>query len=292
LKSVNFDLSMDAPAPCEGAATTKKRESGMDRLFANGTVNAAQSGEGQPLFLFHSLLSDRASFDAIVPELSKSYRVIVPELPGFGRSQAVGGGLAGVADRMADAVREAAGGKDAIVLGNGYGGFVALQMAIRHPKIATRLVLADCGAAFSEPGREAFRNMAAASRAKGLSAITDVAMRRLFAPDFQGKHPDLMRDRREAFLNTDADVFRAACDALAGLDLRPELDKVKVPVLVLVGEHDEATPPPMSHELAAGLPQAHLEIVPGCAHVPQLQSPAMFLEMIADFLPASNSASA
>jgi 3-oxoadipate enol-lactonase len=264
----------------------------MDRLFANGTVNAAQSGEGPPLFLFHSLLSDRASFDAIVPELSKSYRVIVPELPGFGRSQAVGGGLAGVADRMADAVRDAAGSKDAIVLGNGYGGFVALQMAIRHPKIATRLVLADCGAAFSEPGREAFRNMAAASRAKGLSAITDVAMRRLFAPDFQAEHPDLMRDRREAFLNTDADVFRAACDALAGLDLRPELGQVKVPVLVLVGEHDEATPPPMSHELAAGLPQAHLEIVPGCAHVPQLQSPALFLEMIGDFLPAANSAPA
>ena len=39
----------------------------MDRLFANGTVNAAQIGEGTPLFLFHSLLSDRASFDAIAP---------------------------------------------------------------------------------------------------------------------------------------------------------------------------------------------------------------------------------
>ena len=137
------------------------------------------------MFLLHSLLSDRASFDAIVPELSKSYRVIVPELPGFGRSHAVGGGLAEVADRMAEAVRDAAGGKDAIVLGNGYGGFVALQMAIRHPGIAAKLVLADSGAAFSEPGRDAFRNMAAAAKAKGLSAITDVAMRRLFAPDFQ-----------------------------------------------------------------------------------------------------------
>ena len=115
--------------------------------------------------------------------------------------------------------------------------------------------------------------MAAASKAKGLAAITDVAMRRLFAPEFQAQHPDLMADRREAFLQTDPDVFRAACDALAALDLRPELAKVKVPVLVLVGEHDEATPPPMSHELAAGLPQAHLEIIPGCAHVPQLQSP-------------------
>jgi 3-oxoadipate enol-lactonase len=262
-----------------------ERETGMVRLFANGTVDAEEFGDGPPLFLFHSLLSDRTSFDAIVPKLSPSFRVIVPELPGFGRSQAVDGGLADVADRMAEAVKDAAGGDEAVVLGNGYGGFVALQMAIRHPNIAARLVLADCGAAFSEPGREAFRNMAAASKAKGLSAITDVAMRRLFAPEFQAQHPDLMRDRREAFLRTDVEVFRAACAALAELDLRPRLSLVKVPVLVLVGEHDEATPPPMSHELAAGLPNARLKIIPGCAHVPQLQSPDVFLDAIGDFLP-------
>jgi len=261
-----------------------ERETEMDRLFANGTVNAAQIGEGTPLFLFHSLLSDRASFDAIAPKLSRSFRLIVPELPGFGRSQAVGGGLAEIADRMAEAVKDAAEGREVIVLGNGYGGFVALQMAIRYPGIAAKLILADCGAAFSEPGREAFRNMAAASRARGLAAITDVAMRRLFAPEFQAEHPDLMAGRRAAFLQTDPEVFRAACDALAGLDFRPELGKVRVPVLVLVGEHDEATPPPMSQELAAGLPRARLEIIPGCAHVPQLQSPYVFLDAIGDFL--------
>jgi 3-oxoadipate enol-lactonase len=265
----------------------------MDRLFAGSTVNAAVSGKGPPpLFLFHSLLSDRASFDAIAPHLSRAFRVIVPELPGFGASQAVSGGLAAVADRMAEMVRDAAAGEDTIVLGNGYGGFVALQMAIRHPGIAAKLVLADCGAAFSEPGRQAFRSMSAAAGAKGLAAITDVAMRRLFAPEFQAQHPDLMQGRREAFLRTDANVFRAACDALASLDLRPEVAKVKVPVLVLVGEHDEATPPPMSHELAGLLPKAHLKIIPGCAHVPQLQAPQAFLEAIGDFLPAASSAPA
>src|SRR3984957_20647682 len=185
-------------------------ETRMDRLLAGGTVNAAQSGRGPALFLFHSLLSDRASFDAVVPKLSQSFRVIVPELPGFGGSQAVSGGLAAVADRMAQAVKEAAGGDETIVLGNGYGGFVALQMAIRHPGIAARLILADCGAAFSDTGRQAFRNMAAASHAKGLSAITDVAMLRLFAPEFQEANPELMHDRRAAFLKTDPDVFRAA----------------------------------------------------------------------------------
>jgi 3-oxoadipate enol-lactonase len=271
---------------------SQEKETGMDRLFANGTVNAAQSGLGSgnapALFLFHSLLSDRASFDAITPKLSRSFRLIVPELPGFGGSKAVSGGLAAVADRMAEAVKEAAGGTETIVLGNGYGGFVALQMAIRHPTLAAKLILADCGAAFSEAGREAFRNMAAASKARGLAAITDVAMRRLFAPEFQARHPDLMRDRREAFLKTDPEVLQAACADLAELDLRPQLARVKVPVLVLVGEHDEATPPPMSRELAASLPNARLKVIAGCAHVPQLQSPETFLEAIGDFLPATD----
>jgi len=263
----------------------------MDRLFANGTVNAADMGNGPALFLFHSLLSDRASFDAVAPELARTFRVIVPELPGFGKSSAVDGGIAEVADRMAQAVRDAAAGEDAIVLGNGYGGFVALQLAIRHPQIAARLVLADCGAAFSQAGREAFRNMAAAARAKGLGAITEVAMRRLFAPEFQAQHPELMRDRREAFLRTDTKVIVAACEALAGLDLRPQLSQVKIPVLVLVGEHDEATPPAMSRELAAGLPNARLKIIPGCAHVPQLQAPRLFLDSIGDFMPQRSAAS-
>ena len=71
------------------------------------------------------------------PNLSTSFRVIVPELPGFGRSHAVLAGagrgrLTGWPKRSSDA----ADGEDAIVLGNGYGGFVALQMAIRHPGIA------------------------------------------------------------------------------------------------------------------------------------------------------------
>jgi 3-oxoadipate enol-lactonase len=264
----------------------------MDRLFAEGAVNAAETGEGTPFVLFHSLLSDRASFDKLVPTLSRSFRVITPELPGFGRSPAVDGGLAAVVDRMAQMVNEAARGAGAIVLGNGYGGFVALQMAIRHPGLATRLILADCGATFSEAGRAAFRAMAAVSQAKGLAAITDVAMSRLFAPDFQEGHPELLSDRREAFLRTDPEVFRAACDALAGLDLRADLSRIKVPVLVLVGEQDEATPPAMSKELAAGLPDAELRIIPGCAHVPQLQAPELFLDAIADFLKLVNTASA
>jgi 3-oxoadipate enol-lactonase len=256
----------------------------MQVEVTGGKVSVTHSGAGRPLVLFHSLLADRGSFDRIVDALSRRFQVIVPDLPGFGGSTPVTGGLADFADRMAEAVRQLAGGERPVVLGNGFGGFVALQMVLRHPDLVGRLILADSGAAFSEPGRQAFRNMAAAAAAKGLEAIAETAMRRLFAPQFQDENPALMAERRAAFLRTDPDVFQAACRELAALDLREEVKKVGIPVLVLVGEQDEATPPPMSQELAALLPDARLKILAGCAHVPQLQKPEEFLAAIEGFV--------
>ena len=256
----------------------------MDAMFANGTVEARISGDGPPLVLLHSLLADRSSFDGVVGALAQRFRVMLPALPGFGRSPAVPGGLADVADRMAAAIQDFAGGAPVRLLGNGYGGFVALQAVIRHQALAERLVLADAGAAFSEPGREAFRGMARGAAAKGLEAIADTAMRRLFAPDFHAANPTLVVERRVIFLQSDPAVIIAACEALAALDLRPSLADVRIPVLAIVGEQDEATPPPMSREVVGGLPNATLTILPGLAHVPQLQAPERFLAAINAFL--------
>lgn len=249
-----------------------------------GKVTLRSAGQGQPIVLFHSLLADGSSFDRIAPELAKTHHVVILNLPGFGGSDRVDGGLDDVADRAAAAVRMLDLPQTPIVLGNGYGGFVALTMAIRHPGIAERLVLADCGAAFSEPGRAAFRGMSAGAAANGLAGIADVAMRRLFSPEYQADHPELIQERRARFIAVDPQTFHNACNALASLDLRPALAGVTVPVLVLVGELDEATPPPMSRELAAGLPNARLEVLEGCAHVPQLQEPEQFMKAIAAFI--------
>lgn len=253
---------------------------------ASEQVSGRAVGAGRPIVLVHSLLADRTSFEPLASLLAPAHRVTMLDLPGFGGSHPVAGGLEAVADRLAEAVdvieREA--GEKPVVLGNGYGGFVTLLAAIRHPQLARKLVLADCGAAFDEPGRQAFRNMSAAARAKGLAAISDTAMRRLFAPAFQAAHPELIEARRARFVAVDPETFHAACAALASLDLRADLARVTVPVLVLVGEQDEATPPVMSRELAAGLPDARLQVLAGCAHVPQLQAPEQFLQAIADFI--------
>ena len=196
--------------------------------------------------------------------LAADHRVIALDLPGFAGSSFIDGGLEAVADRVADAARalrcELA--EKPILLGNGYGGFVALLTAIRHPALAERLVLADCGAAFNEPGRAAFRGMSAAAsqkRSRGDRRRRDATAVRARLPG-RASGPDR---RAQGTLPGDRpDHLPCACAALASLDLRPQLAAVQLPVLVLVGEFDEATPPPMARELAAGLPLASCRCCP------------------------------
>lgn len=244
------------------------------------------AGRGQPLILLHSLLSDSESFDRIMPALAARYRVIVPDLPGFGGSPASSGGFDETADRIASLIEAFAPDGEAVLLGNGFGAFVALQTVIRHPALISRLVLMGCGARFSDEGREAFRKMAAAASAGGLAAIAETAMNRLFAVEFQESHPDLMQDRRRAFLRMNPSVFCEACDTLASLDLSAEASAVRRPTLIIVGDEDRATPLPMARELVQRLPDARLSVLKGCAHVPPLQAPEEVISLLDQFLSA------
>jgi 3-oxoadipate enol-lactonase len=263
------------------AAISFKR---TDLALPSGRVSVHIAGAGQPLILLHSLLADRTSFDRVAGPLARTHQLLAFDLPGFADSHFVEGGLDAVADRIAESIAALELRRKPILLGNGYGGFVALMTAIRHPDIAQRMVLADCGAIFSEPGRAAFLGMADAAQKGGLAAVAEIAMRRLFALEYQAQHPELIAQRKERFVALDPRTFRTACLNLAALDLRGHLATMKMPTLVLVGEVDEATPPPMSHELAAALPDARLKVLPGCAHVPQLQAPDMFIDAIRDFI--------
>ncbi len=257
----------------------------MIHHYAGGTVAAAVTGEGPPVWVFHSLLADAGSCTPLAAALSGSYRVTVPDLPGFGGSVPVEAGLEPVADRLAAAIEEAGG--PVAVIGNGYGSFVALTLALRHPALVSRLVLAGTGAAFDEPGRAAFRGMAGAAGSKGLAAIADTAMRRLFSPEFQQANPTLLAERRERFLATDPAMFIGACSALASLDISGAVRGLHIPVLVTVGELDEATPPAMARQLAALLPDASFTELPGLAHVPQLQDTAAFVAAVRGALSGS-----
>lgn len=247
-------------------------------------LSARIAGTGNPVVLFHSLLANSFSFEPFAELLSSTHKVHLVDLPGFGQSTPIPGDLTVIADHLAACLPELVGSTSFTLIGNGYGGFLSLITTIRHPHLIDKLVLADCGACFSDAGRQAFINMSKTASEKGLIGIADVAMRRLFSESFQQQHPELSAKCREKFLSTSTDTFHQACIALSTLDVRENLHSVRCPVLVMVGEFDEATPPVMSEELGAKLPNATYKVLDDCAHVPQLQAPELFHREVKAFI--------
>ena len=250
----------------------------------DGALDIIEAGAGKPIVLLHSLLADRAIFDKIVPILARQRRVIVPDLPGFGGSSSAGATIEGIADRIAGLFDALELGTTADVLGNGFGGFVASSLAIRHGATFDRLILADTGVGFTPEGKQSFFAMAERVRQSGMEAIVDVALKRLFPEDFIAANPAIMAERRAALVKTNPEFFAEACHALAALDLTAHIGTIRNPTLVVVGELDAATPPEMARALAKALPGAALIEMPGCGHAPMAQAPEAFIKVISKFL--------
>lgn len=257
----------------------------MPVVEVNGAdVDVFQVGEGRDLVLLHSLLSDRGSFEAVVPALVGSCRLTLVDLPGFGGSSPAGPAVEDFADRIAGLLAGLDLPRETDVLGNGFGGFIALALAQRHGDLFERLVLVDTGAAFSETGKAAFHSMAGKVEAGGMSAVLDTAVSRLFPDDFIEANQGLVEQRKAVLRRVDPANFAAACRSLAAVDLRPGLGRVTHPTLVVVGLEDEATPPSLSRQLADGIEGARLVEIPHCGHSPQMQDPQAFLAAVAPFL--------
>jgi 3-oxoadipate enol-lactonase len=257
----------------------------MSQINVNGgTLDAVEQGTGKPLLLLHSLLADRSVFDRVVPALASGRRVVVPDLPGFGGSSSAGSAIEGFADRLAELFPALDLGPDTDVLGNGFGGFVASTLAIRHGHRFDRLVLADTGVEFSDAGKAGFHAMAGRVREHGMEGVVDIAMKRLFPDAFIEANPDVIGERRAALVKTDPVLFAQACEALAALDLKASIGSIRNRTLVLVGSLDAATPPPMSQELAKAIPGAELVELPGLGHAPMVQDPDGFVRAISGFL--------
>ena len=234
--------------------------------------------------MLHSLLADRTIFDPIIPKLSASRRIIVPSLPGFGSSSRAGFSAFEVGERVIGLCVAMGLGKDVDVLGNGFGAFIAAGIGIRFGGNVGRLLLSNCGVAFDENGRAAFRVMAARANEAGMSGLVDVAMQRLFPPDFIAANSDLIAGRRSAFLKTDPTFFAGVCDGLANLDLRAVAAEIKNPSLIIAGGRDTATPPAMGRALANLIRGAKFVELAELGHAPMAQDPERFLGVVAEFL--------
>jgi pimeloyl-ACP methyl ester carboxylesterase len=251
-------------------------------------VGAAQveydrRGAGAPLLLVHSLLTEMTVFDRVAPKLPGQVTRI--NLPGFGASSPVALGSVGDhADHVAGVMDALELPRDTAVFGNGFGAFVALELAIRHGKRFGRLIVADTLAVFPEPARVPFRMMAEKVSTGGMQAILDTAIGRMFPPEFQQKHPEAIAERKTKLAAVDPDCFARACLALASLDLAAAAKSIRNPTLVMCGSLDQTTPPALARQLAEKIPGARYEEIAGSGHCPMLEQPEALVQKTSAFL--------
>ncbi|HET9653695.1 MAG TPA: alpha/beta fold hydrolase [Usitatibacter sp.] len=245
------------------------------------TVEYFRGGAGPDLLLLHSLLTESTVFDEVLPALSESHRVTRINLPGFGASSAATLPTVGdYADHVATVMDGLGLPATTTVFGNGFGAFVALQLAIRHGSRFGDLVVADCVAAFPEAARAPFRGMAAKVREGGMGAVLDTAIGRMFPPEFQARAPQVVARRKEKLAQVDAQCFAQACLGLAELDLRPHLAGIRNRTLVMCGALDQTTPPALAREVAESIRGAVYREIAGSGHCPMLEQPqALVAEM-------------
>ena len=253
---------------------------------AGAGVDVVQTGSGRDLVLLHSLLTDRSAFDRVVPALSKTRRLTLVNLPGYGASGPAGVAVEDYADRIAGLLSALRLPLESDVLGNGFGGFIAVALAARHGAKFDRLIVADALAAFPEPARQPLRNLAAKVAQEGIAGALDIAIRRMFPDAFITAHPEVVSERKRVLeKEADAKCFQHACLALAKLDLTPVLGKIRNPTLVMVGALDQTTLPALARQLANGIPGARFLEIPGCGHCPQIENPEAFIAAVNGFLP-------
>jgi 3-oxoadipate enol-lactonase len=245
-------------------------------------LDVAVEGKGANLVLLHSLLSDRSSFVALARRLAPERRVHLVNLPGFGASPPASP-LAGYADAVVGYCESLGPGKPDII-GNGLGSFVALEAALRHGGKIGRIVLLGAAIAFPEEGRATFAALAGKAEREGMGPIADIAMQRMFPESFIAAHPNIVAERKAAFLKIDRKVFADAARSLSTLDFASALPKIRNPVLVVVGEKDGATPPALGRALAEQLPDARFIELPGVGHAPHIHALDLLLQKLRPFL--------
>jgi len=252
--------------------------------FADGQLTAVQCGTGRDLLVIHSLLADRTAFDPVLPWLAAHFRVTLLNLPGFHGSACIPPGIEGYADHLAQLFTPHGLSEQTVVIGNGFGGTVAVAMALRHGAKFGKLILSDVAAGFPPEGRKAFEVMAAKVENDGIGSVATISANRVFHEAYLAAHPGAVDERRRVLLGIDPQGFIAACRSLMTADLTPQLGAISKPARVVCGELDAATPPSLCRLLAEKIPGASYRELPGCGHCPPLEQPEAFIRAIEDFL--------
>jgi pimeloyl-ACP methyl ester carboxylesterase len=246
------------------------------------------AGEGPGLVLVHSGITDSRSWDPQFSAFTKEHRVLRHDIRGFGKSDIAHGKYSSI-DDLADLIDQVGIGPSAL-LGVSVGGTIVLDTALQHPELVTALILVGSGIGGREHSPEYNQMIDEIDQLyaeKGLDTAIDREMevwlygRGRTAADVDPRVREAVREMD--FYNSgryppDAEPQRIQPPAVG------RLREIRVPTLVIVGDRDVDDVRQAAEELGRGIRGARLVVMPGVAHVPNMERPEEFNRLVLDFL--------
>lgn len=237
--------------------------------------------EANPLVvLAHPLGMSQAVWDDIMPRLLPRYRVLTWDLPGHGASQAWGEASIAPADLAAEALALAdhAGVERFHFVGTSIGGVVGQQLISEHAERLLSATLTNTGAVIGNA--ELWNTRAERIREEGLAAMSKEIVPRWFAPACFEAEPALKAGWCTQMGRGDDDSYARLCEMLGRTDFTGRLSGKQVKTRLLGGGEDLATPPASLQALAAECDNAPLTILDGVGHIPSVEAPELFAELL------------
>jgi 3-oxoadipate enol-lactonase len=252
---------------------------------------AEEAGKGATVVLVHAGICDSRMWDPQWDAFPAVHRTVRYDLRGFGRSPLPPQPYSHGRDLVA--LLERLGIQQATLVGASLGGRVALEVAVTHPEVVDALILADAalpGFAWSDELRAFWAEEDAALERGDLDTAVEVNLqmwvdgpRRPAAAADPAERESVRRMQRRAF-ELQLPVWEDAEEELLVPDLARRLAAVRPPTLVVVGEEDVSDFQQIATQLAREIPSAQLAVIPNAAHLPSLERPAAFNELVLRFL--------
>jgi len=244
-------------------------------------------GMGPAIVLIHGYPFNRSLWTEQTDVLTSRYRVVTPDLRGFGESDSSEGPA--TMNRMAQDVAKLMDHLEidqAVIGGLSMGGYVALAFIKQFPSRVKALVLADTRAqADTEEGKQTRHQQAEKALSEGMAGIADAMLPKFLTPDTVSKRPEVVKRVRDMMLKTKP---QGAASALLGMAEREDLSEfvstIRVPTLILVGREDAITPVADSEKMKSQIAGSRLIVIDNSGHVSNLEQTEQFNAALLPFL--------
>ena len=242
----------------------------------------ALHGDGKNgITLTHSLAMDRRFWQPVVERLARVVPVLTYDCRGHGQSDKPQGPYTvELGARDLTELLDHVGWSRALVAGASMGGCITLAFAAAYPARTSALGLIDTTAWYGAEAPKQWAERAAKAASDGMSALVDFQTTRWFGDQFRAQRPDVVADCVDVFLANDVQAYVETCKMLGAADLRAALPTLTMPVSIVVGDEDYATPVAMAEALHRGIKGSTLTVLAGARHLTPLEAP----ERIADEL--------